>query len=53
MIVYYALFPVTVNLIVWLYDEFFVILHNILNIVEELDSCQIKILSIYVPSKYA
>jgi hypothetical protein len=36
----------------WLYSEFFIILYNILNIVE-LDCCQIIILSIYVPSTHA
>ena len=34
---------------VWLYNEFFIILYNILNIAE-LDCCQIIILSIFVPS---
>jgi hypothetical protein len=32
----------------WLYSEFFIILYNILKI-DELDCCQIIILSIYVP----
>jgi hypothetical protein len=36
----------------WLYDEFFIILYNILKIAE-LDCCQIIILSIYVPSTHA
>ena len=36
----------------WLYDEFFIILFNILKIVE-LDCCQIIILSICVPSTHA
>jgi hypothetical protein len=36
----------------WLYNEFFIILHNILKIAE-LDCCQIIILSIYVPSTHA
>ena len=34
------------------YNEFFIILYNILKIAE-LDSCQIIILSIYVPSTHA
>ena len=36
----------------WLYNEFFIILYNILRIAE-LDCCQIIILSIYVPSTHA
>jgi hypothetical protein len=36
----------------WLYDEFFIILYNMLKIAE-LDCCQILILSIYVPSTHA
>ena len=36
----------------WLYNEFFTILYNILKIAE-LDCCQIIILSIYVPSTHA
>jgi hypothetical protein len=36
----------------WLYNEFFIILYNILKIAE-LDCCQIIILSIYVPSTHA
>jgi hypothetical protein len=36
----------------WLYNEFFIILHNILKIAE-LDCGQIIILSIYVPSTHA
>ena len=36
----------------WLYNEFFIILSNILKIAE-LDCCQIIILSIYVPSTHA
>jgi hypothetical protein len=36
----------------WLYNEFFIILYNIL-IIAELDCCQIIILSIYVPSTRA
>jgi hypothetical protein len=36
----------------WLYNEFFIILYNILKIVE-LDCFQIIILSIYVPSTQA
>ena len=36
----------------WLHDEFFIILYNILKIAE-LDCCQIIILSIYVPSTHA
>jgi hypothetical protein len=36
----------------WLYNEFFINLYNILNIVE-LDCCQIIILSIFVPSIHA
>ena len=36
----------------WLYNEFFIILYNILKIAE-LDCCQIIILSIYVPSTQA
>jgi hypothetical protein len=36
----------------WLYNEFFIILYNILKIAE-LDYCQITILSIYVPSTHA
>jgi hypothetical protein len=36
----------------WLYNEFFIIIYNILNIAE-LDCCQIIILSIYVPSTHA
>jgi hypothetical protein len=35
----------------WLYNEFFIILYNILKIAE-LDCCQIIILSIYVPSTH-
>ena len=34
------------------YNDFFIILYNILNIAE-LDCCQIIILSIYVPSTHA
>ena len=36
----------------WLYNEFFIILYNILKI-SELDCCQIIIFSIYVPSTHA
>ena len=36
----------------WLYDEFFIILYNLLKIAE-LDCCQIIILSIYGPSTHA
>jgi hypothetical protein len=36
----------------WLYNEFFIILYNILKIAG-LDYCQIIILSIYVPSTHA
>ena len=36
----------------WLYNEFFIILYNILKIAE-LDCCQIITLSIYVPSTHA
>ena len=36
----------------WLYNEFFIILYNILKIAE-LDCCQNIILSIYVPSTHA
>jgi hypothetical protein len=36
----------------WLYNEFFIILYNILKIAE-LDCCQIILLSIYVPSTHA
>jgi hypothetical protein len=36
----------------WLYNELFIILYNILKIAE-LDCCQIIILSIYVPSTHA
>ena len=36
----------------WLYNEFFIILYNILQIAE-LDCCQIIILSVYVPSTHA
>ena len=36
----------------WLYNEFFIMLFNILKITE-LDCCQIIILSIYVPSTHA
>jgi hypothetical protein len=36
----------------WLYNEIFIILYNILKIAE-LDCCQIIILSIYVPSTHA
>jgi hypothetical protein len=36
----------------WLYNEFFIILYNILKIAE-LDCCQIIILSIYVASTHA
>jgi hypothetical protein len=36
----------------WLYDELFIILYNILKIAD-LDCCQIIILSIYVPSTHA
>jgi hypothetical protein len=36
----------------WLYNEFFIILYNIIKIAE-LDCCQIIILSIYVPSTHA
>jgi hypothetical protein len=36
----------------WLHNEFFIILYNILRIAE-LDCCQIIILSIYVPSTHA
>jgi hypothetical protein len=36
----------------WLYNDFLIILYNILNIAE-LDCYQIIILSIYVPSTYA
>ena len=36
----------------WLYNEFFNILYNILNIAE-LDCCQIIILSVFVPSIHA
>jgi hypothetical protein len=36
----------------WLYNAFFIILYNILNIAG-LDCCQIIILSIYVPSTHA
>jgi hypothetical protein len=36
----------------WLYNEFFIILLNILKI-DELDCCQIILLSIYVPSTHA
>jgi hypothetical protein len=35
-----------------MYNEFFIILYNILKIAE-LDCCQIIILSIYVPSTHA
>jgi hypothetical protein len=35
----------------WLYNEFFFFLHNIL-IIAELDCCQIIILNIYVPSTH-
>jgi hypothetical protein len=38
--------------LLWLYNEFFIILYNILKIAE-LDGCQIIILSIYVPSTHA
>jgi hypothetical protein len=38
--------------LLWLYNEFFIILYNILKIAE-LDCCQIIILSIYVPSTHA
>jgi hypothetical protein len=36
----------------WLYNEFYIILYNIIKIAE-LDWCQIIILSIYVPSTHA
>jgi hypothetical protein len=38
--------------LLWLYNEFLIILYNILKIAE-LDCCQIIILSIYVPSAHA
>jgi hypothetical protein len=37
----------------WLYNEFFIILCNILKQIAELDCCQIMILTIYVPSIHA
>ena len=36
----------------WLYNDFFIIIYNILKIAE-LECCQIIILSIYVPSTHA
>jgi hypothetical protein len=37
---------------IYMYNEFFIILYNILKIAE-LDCCQIIILSVYVPSTHA
>jgi hypothetical protein len=37
----------------WLYNELFIILYNILKTIAESDCCQIIILSIYVPSTHA
>ena len=43
----------TILYFLWLYNEFFIILCNILKQIAELDCCQIIILSIYVPSIHA